>query len=58
MPLGPGVRYVTTKSGVRLAYKGNEVIEAKNVKTGAIHTSAEFKADRNRRKQMRSRAMQ
>lgn len=46
MPLGKGVRYRTTDSGVRLAFKGNTVIEAKNMKTGAVHSPAEFKADR------------
>jgi len=36
---------------VRLAFrKGtNEVIEAKNLRTGATHTPAEFAADRKRR---------
>lgn len=52
MPLGSGVRYrVKTTSGgkkVRLAFKGNRVIEAKNLKTGAIHTPAEFARDRRR----------
>lgn len=52
MPLGKGVRYrvKTTESGkkVRLAFKGGEVIEAKNLKTGATHTPAEFAADRKR----------
>jgi hypothetical protein len=41
MPLGPGVRYrtKTEPSGkeVRLAFRGNRVIEAKNLKTG--HTA-------------------
>lgn len=50
MPLPKGTRYAvkTTKSGkkVRLAWKGGEVIEAKNLKTGATHTPAEFAADR------------
>lgn len=53
MPLGPGVRYrVKTTGGkkVRLAFKGNQVIEAKNLKTGKTHTPAEFKADRAKRK--------
>lgn len=54
MPLGPGVRYrvKTTGSGkkVRLAFKGKQVIEAKNLKTGATHTPAEFKADRSKAK--------
>ena len=49
MPLR-GVRYRTTKAGVRLAFRGNAVVEAKNPKTGAVHTPAEFKAGRKRRK--------
>lgn len=49
MPLGPGVRYRYKKgSDVRLAFKGNQVIEAKNTKTGATHTPAEFARDRKR----------
>ena len=48
MPI-PGARYrvKTTKSGkkIRLAFKGQgKVVEAKNLKTGATHTPAEFKA--------------
>ena len=50
MPLGPGIRYRYTKSGVRLAFKGNQVVEAKNMKTGATHTPAEFAADRKKKK--------
>lgn len=49
MPLkGARYRTMTTKSGkkVRLAFQGNEVVEAKNLKTGATHTPAEFKADK------------
>lgn len=50
MPLGKGVRYrtKTTKGGkkVRLAFKGNKVVEAKNIETGATHTPKEFAADR------------
>lgn len=49
MPLGPGVRYrVKTEGGkkIRLAFRGNDVIEAKNLKTGATHTPAEFAADK------------
>jgi hypothetical protein len=49
MPLGPGVRY-RYKDGVRLAFKGNKVIEAKNPKTGATHTPAEFAADRKKKR--------
>ena len=47
MPLPKGTRYrvKTTKSGekVRLAFKDNKVIEAKNLKTGETHTQKEFK---------------
>ena len=47
MPL-KGAKYRVTqtpKGPVRLAFKGNTVVEAKNLKTGATHTPAEFKAD-------------
>lgn len=51
MPLGPGVRYrvKTTKSGkkVRLAFKGNRVVEAKG--PGGTHTESEFRAERRKR---------
>ena len=52
MPI-PGARYrvMTTKSGkkIRLAFKGKgKVVEAKNLKTGAMHTPQEFAADRAR----------
>jgi len=54
MPLGPGkYRVKTTKGGakVRLHFTpGGRVDEAKNLKTGAVHTPAEFAADRARRK--------
>lgn len=50
MPLGKGVRYrvKTTKKGkkIRLAFKGGQVVEAKNLESGATHTPAEFVADR------------
>lgn len=46
MPLGRGVRYRVTKENVRLAFRGHTVIEAKNLKTGAIHTPKEFAAER------------
>lgn len=47
MPLGPGVRY-RMKDGVRLAFKGDKVVESKNMKTGATHTPEEFARDRKR----------
>ena len=47
MPLPKGTKFGVTKSGVRLAYnKKGVVIEAKSLKSGKIHTPAEFKADR------------
>jgi len=52
MPL-TGARY-RMKDGVRLAFKGNTVVETKNMKTGATHTPAEFRRDRKRRASSRS----
>ena len=49
MPLkGARYRVKTTNSGkkVRLAFKGKQVVEAKNLKTGQTHSEAEFKQDR------------
>lgn len=51
MPLGKNIRYrvKTTPSGakIRLAFtKGGEVMEAKNLDTGATHTPQEFAEDR------------
>jgi len=48
MPL-KGVRYrskPTSKGNVRLAFRGNKVVEAKNMKTQAVHTPQEFAKDR------------
>lgn len=46
MPLGPGVRYRYKKgTHIRLAFKGGQVVEAKNMKTGATHTPQEFADD-------------
>lgn len=48
MPL-KGARYrmkATPKGNVRLAFKGNRVVEAKSMSSGKIHTPAEFAADR------------
>jgi len=51
MPLGPGVRYRYKKgTKIRLAFRGNKVIEAKNMKTGKTHTQAEFKKDKKKKK--------
>ena len=55
MPLGPGVRY-RRKGDVRLAFQGGQVIEAKNMKTGAVHTPSEFAADRRAKKRASPRA--
>ena len=50
MPLGPDVRYRYKKgTHTRLAFRGNEVIEAKNMQTGATHTPDEFEAEAKRR---------
>lgn len=46
MPLGKDIRYRVTKGKVRLAFLGTTVVEAKNLKTGAIHTPEEFAANR------------
>jgi len=53
MPIsGAKYRVKTTKTGkkVRLAFKAGEVVEAKNLKTGATHTPAEFRKDRKKGK--------
>lgn len=53
MPLPKGTKYrvtQTSKGPVRLAFKGGAVIEAKNLKSGATHSQAEFKADRKKGK--------
>jgi len=52
MPI-PGAKYrmkQTGKGPVRLAFQDNAVVEAKNMKTGAMHTPAEFKADKKKSK--------
>ena len=53
MPLPKGTRYrvkQTPKAPVRLAFRGKgKVIEAKNLKTGATHTSREFAQERKSR---------
>jgi len=54
MPVGKGkYRVITTSSGekVRLHWTpGGKVNEAKNLKTGATHTPAEFREDAKKRK--------
>ena len=55
MPI-PGARYRFKRgTSTRLAFKGNTVVEAKNMKTGAIHTPEEFAADRRRKPQARGK---
>jgi hypothetical protein len=52
MPL-KNVRYRvkdTPKGPVRLAFRGKQVVEAKNLKTKATHTEEEFAADRRAKK--------
>jgi hypothetical protein len=44
MPL-EGAHY-RMKGDVRLAFQGKKVVEAKNMKTGKVHTPEEFAAER------------
>ncbi len=56
MPIkGARYRAVKTKQGetVRLAWKDNKVVEAKNLTTGATHTPAQFKADEKAKKKQK-----
>lgn len=49
MPIKGNVRYAmkkTPKGMIRLAFKDSEVVEAKNMKTGAKHTMSEFAEDK------------
>ncbi len=48
MPIqGARYRVVRTSKGlVRLAFRGSKVVEAKNLKTGAMHTQKEFVSHR------------
>ena len=56
MPL-KGVRYRHKKgSSVRLAFRGNTVVEAKNTETGATHTPGEFAVDRQHQAMAKARA--
>jgi len=55
MPIqGARYRVKTTKTGkkIRLAFKNGKVVEAKNLKTGAMHTPSEFATDRKKKKRM------
>ena len=57
MPLacdGGAVRY-RRHGDTRLAFCRDRVVEAKNMKTGAMHTQAEFAADRKRPERKRGR---
>jgi len=52
MPIpGAKFRVKTTKSGkkIRLAFKDGDVVEAKNLGTGATHTPGEFAQDKKKR---------
>lgn len=45
-----------TKAGMmRYAFIGKKMVEAKNMKTGKIHTQAEFKADAKKHGQKRKK---
>lgn len=59
MPLR-GVRYRVTQTEqgpVRLAFRGRgKVVEAKNLKTGAVHTPRDFARDRGRPKKLSGQA--
>jgi hypothetical protein len=54
MPLPKSTKFAvkqTSKGPVRLAFTpSGKVIEAKNMKTHKVHTPAEFKADRSKKK--------
>ena len=51
MPIGPGRYRYKPGTKIRLHFTPSGVVdEAKNMKTGATHTPAEFAADRNKRK--------
>lgn len=59
MPLSKGTRYGVVTRGVkkiRLAFRRgtNQVIEAKNLESGATHTPKEFAKDRKKSKYMSS----
>ena len=58
MPLGSGGRYrMSRRHGktMRLGFRGTTIVEAKNMKTGATHTPAEFAKDRKNRRTLRTR---
>lgn len=51
-----GARYRYKKgTNIRLAFKGNKVVETKNMKSGEIHTPDEFTRERKMRKRLGER---
>lgn len=51
MPIGKNVTYRVTRRGgekVRLAFRKGQVVEAKSLTSGKVHTEKEFAADRKR----------
>lgn len=53
MPI-QGAEYRYKKgTDIRLAFVGKKVVEAKNMKTGEVHTPSEFKSDEKRKKHKR-----
>jgi hypothetical protein len=48
MPI-PNAKYRVTKGHVRLAFVNGQVVEAKNLKTGDVHTPKQFAADKKKR---------
>ncbi|MFH1628683.1 MAG: hypothetical protein ABIE47_08165 [Pseudomonadota bacterium] len=57
MPL-KNVRYrvkKTKKGPVRLAFRKGKVVEAKNLKTGAMHSASEFARDRKKKPRKKKR---
>ena len=54
MPIS-GAKYRFKKgSDTRLAFKDNEVVEAKNMKSGKVHSQKEFAEDRKEKRMQRS----
>jgi len=59
MPLDQPVRYrykKGTKLRMAFARGTNQIVESKNMATGATHTPAEFAADRKKRRGLRTTA--
>lgn len=55
MPI-QGAKYRFTKNNVRLASRGDKVVEAKSFNSGKTHTPAQFPTDRRRLKTMKTGA--